>query len=158
MRDRVGRDEIFEAEDVLQHMLANDEARLGRIRAADVVEDAFKHFENEGAGAAGEIEHGDALMVGEALRNAKRSLQNIVYGTNDEIHDGRRRVIDPARLFHLGVVFGEKILVKIDEWIALEEAMLFLILRPYFAADRLALAERQILMNGSEVEAEIRRG
>ena len=47
------------------------------LRAADVVEDALKYLQQERAGAAGEIEHGDALVIGQAVADAEASPSRI---------------------------------------------------------------------------------
>ena len=122
-------------------MIANDQARLGRIRAADVVEDPLKHLQQERSGAAGEVEHGDLLVVGEAVLDGERDFENVVDGAHDEVHDRRRRVIDAARFLHLGVIFAEEILVEINERVALEQPMLLFVLRSDISTDRLAVLE-----------------
>ena len=80
--------------------------------------------------------------------NPDALFQDVVNRAHDQIHDGRRRVIDASCLFHLGVVFGEKIL-----WVALEGAVLLLVLRPHLAAERLAVLERQVFVDFAEFES-----
>ncbi len=64
MRDGVRRNQIFEPEQVLQNVLAHDEVRAARVRPADILENALEHLQEERAGAAGEIKHGHAFVVG----------------------------------------------------------------------------------------------
>ena len=67
MRDRLRRDKVFEAEDILQQVFAHDKARLGRVRAPDIVEDALKDLQQKRSGAAGKIEHSDAVIYRQVL-------------------------------------------------------------------------------------------
>ena len=80
-------------------------------------------------------------------------FQNVVHRAHDEVHNRRRRVIDAAALAHLRVVGLQIILIEIDERIALEQAMFFLVSRAHLAAYRFALPERQILMDRRQVQA-----
>ena len=75
-------------------MLAHDQPCLGLVGAANVLEYLLEHFQQKRASAAGEIQHGHAIVVGKASGNLELVFQNIVDGPNDEVHDGRRRVID----------------------------------------------------------------
>ena len=130
MRDGVGRDQIFEAEDVLQHVLANDRGRRARAPAPPMLSKMrWNTSEQERAGAAGEVEHGDALVVGEAVADAEALFQNVVHRADDEVHDRRRRVVDAAALARVRVVGLQIVLVEVDERVALEQAMLFLVVR-----------------------------
>ena len=61
MRNRIGRDQIFEAMNVAQHVFAHDMVGAPRVRTADILKYFFEHFEQEGACAAGEIENSDTF-------------------------------------------------------------------------------------------------
>ena len=74
VRDRVGRDQVFEAEQVFQDVLAHDQVGAPGVRPADIVENALEHLQQERAGAAGEVEHRDAVVVGEALGESRSCL------------------------------------------------------------------------------------
>ena len=62
------------------------------------VEDVLEHFQKKRSRSAGEIKHSDAVVVGEAVGDLEAVFQDVVDSADDEIHDGRRRVIDAAAL------------------------------------------------------------
>lgn len=70
MRDGIGRDQIFEAEQVLDQMRTHDRVGAAGLGATDVVEDPLEHFQQKSADAAGEVQHRHPLVVGEAVRDA----------------------------------------------------------------------------------------
>lgn len=72
--NRVGSDQVFEAEQVSQKMFAHDQIGPSGIGSANVVENALTDLQQKGAGAAGKIEHRNAAMVREALRNAEAAF------------------------------------------------------------------------------------
>ncbi len=92
------------------------------------------------------------LWSARPLRDGEAPLQDVVDGADDEVHHRRRRVVDAAALAHGRVVGLEIVLVEIDERVALEQPVLFLVLCPHPAADRLAAAERQVFVDGGEIE------
>ena len=145
-------DEIFEAVDILQEMFAHDQVCMARIGAADIVENALEHFQQKSACAAGEIQHRDALVVGQPRLDGESVFQDIIHRPHDEAHYRRGRVIDAARLARVLVVMVEEILVEINEGVALEEAMLLLVSGLDLAARRLAMAEGQVLVKGEEIK------
>ena len=74
MRDCIGSDQVLKPKDVLQKMLTYDQVSAPGVRAADIVEDALEHFQQKRSGAAGEIEHRHAVIVGKTLADAERLL------------------------------------------------------------------------------------
>ena len=88
-------------------MFFDDEIAFAGIRP-NGLENFFQDFDQKGSGAAGEIKHGDAFVVGQSIFDAERVFQYIVDGSHDEIDNRRRRIIDAARLFELGVIFAQK--------------------------------------------------
>ena len=63
----------------------------------------------------------------------KLLFQNVVHRAHDEVHDRRRRIIDAAPLARGRVVGFQIVLVEVDERVALEQAVLFLVNRPHLA-------------------------
>jgi len=122
------------------------------FRAADSVENALKHLQQKCAGSAGEIQHGDALMVGKAVADAETVFENVIHRAHDEIYHRRRCVIDAPAFARLLVIGLQIIFVEINERITLEQTMLFLVACPQLAADRLAAPERQVLVDGGQVQ------
>ena len=153
MRDRVGGDQVFEPEKVLQQVLTHYWVSAPLTRPADVFEDPLKDFQQKSTGAAGEVEHGHALVVGEAIADAEALFQDIIDRTDDEIHDRRGRIVDAPALAHGRVVGLQVVLVEVDEGVPLEQAVLLLVGGAHLAADRLALPERQVLLNGRQVQS-----
>ena len=75
VRDRVGRDQVFEAKDILQDVLAHDQVGARPTSGPPMFSKILlKHLQQERTGAAGEIEHGHALVVGEAVLDAEARL------------------------------------------------------------------------------------
>jgi hypothetical protein len=90
-------------------------------------------------------------VVGKALGDPEAVFED-VDGADDEIHDRRRRVVNAAAFAHRRVVGLEVILVEIDERVALEQPVLLLVGGAHIAADRAALAERQIFVDRWQVQ------
>ena len=55
MGDGIWSDQIFEAEDILEQMLANDQVGVAGVGASDLFENALKDFEQEGPCTTGEV-------------------------------------------------------------------------------------------------------
>jgi hypothetical protein len=128
-------------------MLAHHQIGAPCVRAADIVENALKYLHEESARTAGEIEDGYAPVVGEPVGNVEACFQDVVHRADNEIDDRRRRVVDTTTLAHGRVVGLQIILVEVDERIALEQPMLVLVRCPHLTAYRLALPERQVLVD-----------
>ena len=98
MCDRVRCDQIFESIQILEKVLSHDEVGARVLRTPDVIEDPLEDFEQECTGATGEVEHGDTLVVSQAIADTKTLLQNVIYRADDEVYDWRRRVVNPRAL------------------------------------------------------------
>jgi hypothetical protein len=94
-----------------------------------------------------------SLVAGEPVADAEAVFQNVVDRSHDEIHDRRRRVIDPPAFARILVVRLQVILVEIDERIALKQPVFLLVRGAHLAADRFALAERQVLVDRRQVQS-----
>lgn len=55
--------------------------------------------------------------IRQSFRKAKLAFEDVVHGTHDEAHNGRRRVPNAARLTQFGVVFAEECFVKMNNGI-----------------------------------------
>src|ERR1035437_7562372 len=142
VRDRIGSNEVFEPEDMLQEMLAHDQVGAPGVRAADIIERSLKHLQEKGAGAAGEVEHRHALAIGEAIADAKALFQNVVHRAHDEIHDRWRRIVYAPGFARRRVISLQEVFVEVYKRIALEQTMLFFIACAHFSTDRFALPKR----------------
>ena len=124
--------------------------RHGRVCAADVLEDPLEHLEQERAGAAGEVQDGHALVVGEALGISKLSfrMSSIARTMKFTIGGGVRSTPRSCSFF---VVGPQVVLGRFDERVALEQAVLLLVRCADLAVDGLATPERQVFVNGRQV-------
>ena len=68
MGDGVRGDEIFKAVEIFQDVFAD---HLVAHALGGVLQNLLHHFQEEGAGAGGEVQHRDAAAVGQAILNAK---------------------------------------------------------------------------------------
>ena len=122
MGDRVGRNQILEAVQVLQNVFSHDVAADAR---RDRLEYLLQHFQEKRARAGGEVQHGHPLAVGQPLTDAEGVFQDVVHRPDDEVHHRRRGVIHAARLAGFPVVGFQKVLVEIDVRVFGEQQPIF---------------------------------